>query len=81
MDFISLSRFENLEHVDLFIRVVLNVRNGGWLMAGWLAGWLVFGRVGDLFGFGMLNWEYWEYWEYWLGCEGFLGWAGDSAAG
>ena len=40
MDFISLSRFENLEHVDLFIRVVLNVRNGGWLMAGWLAGWL-----------------------------------------
>ena len=39
MDFISLSRFENLEHVDLFIRVVLNVRNGGWLMAGWLVGW------------------------------------------
>ena len=51
------------------------------MVDGWLAGWLVFGRVGDLFGFGMLNWEYWEYWEYWLGCEGFVGWAGDSAAG
>lgn len=66
MDFILDSRFENLENVDWFLRVVLHVRNGGWL---------VFDRVGGLFGFGMLNWVYW------FGCGGFVGWVGASAAG